>query len=241
MSQLLDIDSGKNVGLAPGSSGNSNSSPSALTESIAPPTEDYFYSTGKMPVEENDGIGGVSSSQRQEQPPPPPRPMETSSSSSAVARITVPKRVCQGGFDEKFEVDPYNVNLRGLMTANEYTDAVTILNETIKPARSKKLDAALLATGMLMVPVAVWGVRHGSQQKKRKKLLLKAIADFNGKHPHLYMRWNRRPASVLTIERRREDLHGTAPPPPPGADAAESGAMVPSGAKTQAYFEYQVN
>ena len=129
-----------------------------------------------------------------------------------------------GGFDFKFETDPYDVKLYNLMTATEYTDAMTHINDTLKPSRAKKLDTALLMTGVLMIPLAVWGVRHGMLTKKRKRLLRSAILEFNAKNPSLYMRWNRRPESSLTIERRRDDLHGVAP----SSQALEKHGSVPN-------------
>lgn len=119
-------------------------------------------------------------------------------------RIVVPQRVINGGFDFKFEADPYNVNLRGFMSQEEYTDVITALNDTIAPARSKAADTILLASGVLMVPLAIWGARHRMLTKRRKKLLQQYIQDFNRNHASLHMRWNRRPESSLTIERKPE-------------------------------------
>ena len=128
-------------------------------------------------------------------------------------RLKVPKRTVQGGFDEKFEDDPYNLNLKGIISYNDYKDAIQIINARIKPARSKKIDGVLLATGSLMVfPLGIWGVRRFSQAKRRKKLLHEAIREFNANYPTLFMRWNRKPDSCLTIEYRVEEFHG--PPPP---------------------------
>mmetsp|Transcript_3039 Transcript_3039/g.5396 ORF Transcript_3039/g.5396 Transcript_3039/m.5396 type:complete len:159 (-) Transcript_3039:191-667(-) len=126
-------------------------------------------------------------------------------------RIIVPARVVNGGFDTKFESDPYGVNLRGLLTPEQYTDAITRINDDIRSSRSSGVDTALLVTGPLIVPLAVWGARHSVQTKKRKRLLKKSIDSFNGAYPDLLMRWNRRPESCLTIERRTAD-HGAAPP-----------------------------
>ena len=126
-------------------------------------------------------------------------------------RIMVPQRVIQGGLDTKFETDPYGLQLHGLLTAQQYTEAVSAINHTINPARANGVDTALLVTGPLLVPLAVWGVRHKSQVKKRKKLLKKAIDEFHRAYPQLLMRWNRRPASCLTIERRVVEVHGPAP------------------------------
>jgi len=62
----------------------------------------------------------------------------------------------------------------------------------------------LLGTGVLMLPLAIWGMRHRMLTKRRKKLLSAAIDEFNATHPHLHMRWNRRPHSMLTIEKRAD-------------------------------------
>jgi hypothetical protein len=133
-------------------------------------------------------------------------------------RILVPHRAINGGMDVKFETDPYDVKLHGIMTAAQYTDAMRQLNDRLKPSRSKKIDTFLLATGPLMVPLALWGVRHRHLTKKRKRLMTAYIDDFNAANPTLFMRWNRRPESFLTIERRNVDLHGMPPPRPPGLD-----------------------
>eukprot|EP00526_Cylindrotheca_closterium_P020929 CAMPEP_0113630218 /NCGR_PEP_ID=MMETSP0017_2-20120614/15697_1 /TAXON_ID=2856 /ORGANISM="Cylindrotheca closterium" /LENGTH=205 /DNA_ID=CAMNT_0000540667 /DNA_START=129 /DNA_END=746 /DNA_ORIENTATION=+ /assembly_acc=CAM_ASM_000147 len=103
---------------------------------------------------------------------------------------------------EKFEEDPYDVDLLGIMTNDEYTAAIQAINNLIKKARPGKVDGVLLATGALMVPLMIWGVRHSKQMKKRKKKLNQGIAEFNAANPTLYMRWNRKPKSILTIERR---------------------------------------
>lgn len=148
------------------------------------------------------------------------------------ARLVVPKRMCQGGFDEKFEEDTYNLDLKGVISPAEYSLAVRRINERIKPARSKAIDGALLATGVLMVPLGLWGARRYSQAKRRKKLLLEAIREFNEAYPSLYMRWNRRPVSCLTIEHRVEGVHG---PPPPSSVVNETSGL--QGSK-DVYFEY---
>jgi len=120
-------------------------------------------------------------------------------------RIIIPQRSCSGGLDFKFETDPHNVRLHDLLSPQEYTQAIESLNETIRPARATKLDGALLVTGPLMVPLAVWGIRHNRQTKRRKRLLKEAIESFNNERPTLYMRWNRDTGgSYLSIEARQE-------------------------------------
>jgi len=95
------------------------------------------------------------------------------------------------------------------MTAEEYTDAIQKLNDQLKPSRSSKVDTALLATGVLLVPLALWGAWHGCQTKKRKRLMKKAIDEFNAVNPGLWMRWNRRPQSFLSIEKREDVTNAT--------------------------------
>jgi len=121
-------------------------------------------------------------------------------------RIVVPTRQVQGGFDFKFETDPYDVNLHGILSSQEYEDVIRDINQRMKPARANTIDGVLLATGPLLVPLALWGVRHSAQTRKRKRLLTQAIADFNDSHPELLMRWNRTgPESKLTIESRQTE------------------------------------
>jgi hypothetical protein len=125
--------------------------------------------------------------------PRPPKPK----------RIIVPQKSCNGGFDFKFDADPQNVNLLDLLSPQDYTDAITTLNETTKKSRSTKLDASLLVTGPLLVPLAAWGIRHFAQTKRRKKLLVLGINHFNDLHPTLYMRWNHAiSGSFLSIQPR---------------------------------------
>lgn len=69
------------------------------------------------------------------------------------------------------------------------------------------------------MPLAVWGVRHKKQAKKRKRLLREAIDEFNADHPTLFMRYHRKPSSKLTIEKRIEEFHG---PPPPRTSSSSS-------------------
>lgn len=117
-------------------------------------------------------------------------------------RIIVPQRIVSGGLDSKFETDPYDVKLHGLMSPDQYTEAIENLNEKMRKSRAGKIDGALLATSIFVVPLPLWGVRHRSRTKKRKQLLREAIHDFNTRYPELMMRWNRRPQSSLTIEVR---------------------------------------
>lgn len=143
--------------------------------------------------------------------------------SSGKQRIVVPVRPVNGGFDLKYETDPYNIKLYDIMASQEYEDAITRVNDRLRPSRSKIVDTACLVTGPLLVPLAVWGVRHNILVRRRKKLLKEAIQEFNETHQGLYMRYNRRPESCLTIEKR---VDGASYPPPPLTPVANSEMVV---------------
>ena len=118
-------------------------------------------------------------------------------------KIVVPTRTIAGGFASKFESDPYTVKLYGILTPDQYTEIIKALNHRLRKARPNVIDGALLVTGPLILPLAVWGIRHKHQTGKRKKLLQKAISEFHTQYPHLYMRWNVHTSPhCLTIERR---------------------------------------
>ena len=119
-------------------------------------------------------------------------------------RIVVPQKAIQGGTDCKFISDPYRLELHGMMSPEEYTSSIEQVNKRLKKARATFIDGALLVTGPLLVPLMLWGIRHRGQVKKRKRKLKKAILEFNAQYPHLLMRWNPKPESKLTIERRQE-------------------------------------
>jgi hypothetical protein len=62
-------------------------------------------------------------------------------------RIIVPQRQVQGGFDFKFETDPYDVKLHGIMTHQQYTTVISAVNKRLKRARAGAIDGVLLVTG----------------------------------------------------------------------------------------------
>lgn len=163
---------------------------SAIT--VHPPSSVPAEKTEDTPV-----IAGIGKIKRNNAPRQPKPKKE---------RIIVPERSINGGLDFKFETDPANIDLCDLLTEEDYTDSITILNDTLRPSRSKTVDAGLLVTGPLILPLALWGVRHSKQVKKRKLLLVQAIQDFNDAHSTLYMRYNR-PGNLnfLSIERRKPE------------------------------------
>lgn len=100
-------------------------------------------------------------------------------------------------------------HLHNLLTPEEYEREIIMLNEKIKKSRAKKIDVALLGTGALLVPLALWGVRHSKQQKNRRKLIEEGVWEFNERMSmdgrNLCMVWNRAKVvgggeSYLTIE-----------------------------------------
>jgi hypothetical protein len=153
-------------------------------------------------------------------------------------RIIVPQRQVQGGFDFKFETDPYDVKLYGIMTQQQYTTAIAAVNNRLRRARAGTIDGVLLMTGPLILPLAVWGVRHRNQTRRRKQLLKKAMEEFGLQNPALLMRWNRRPHSILTIERRPVDL-AQAPQPQQQATPNEPMAQEEVAVLAQAQVQVQ--
>jgi len=117
--------------------------------------------------------------------------------------LVVPQYVVNGGFDIKFQIDPHEVDLKGLLGGEEYRYSVARINEAIEPARANAGDFAMLATGVAMVPLIPFGVRTWHRKKWRKRLLLASIDEFNMHHPELKMRWRPAPASELVIDRRQ--------------------------------------
>jgi len=122
-------------------------------------------------------------------------------------RIIIPGRTIQAGLETKFEYSPKKVKggLHNLLSPKEYKDAIVGLNDYLKRSRSSPLvDGMLLATGPLMIPLAVWSIRHKKQIKLRKKLLQEAIHEFNDTHETLWMKYMKRSnGNILTIEERK--------------------------------------
>jgi hypothetical protein len=132
--------------------------------------------------------------------------------------IYVPTYSCNGGLDTKFNQFARHAkpsHLHGLLTTEEYEREITTLNDKIKKARAKSLDVALLASGALMVPLAMWGVRHGRQVKRKRALIEEGVWEFNQRMSmdgrRLQMIWNRAKVvgggeSYLTIEENDTEL-----------------------------------
>jgi hypothetical protein len=132
--------------------------------------------------------------------------------------IYVPTYSCNGGLDAKFNQYARHArpsHLHGLLTPEEYEREIATLNDKIKKARANSLDVALLASGVLMVPLALWGVRHGKQVKRKRNLIEEGVLEFNQRMStdgrNLQMIWNRSNVvgggeSYLTIEEKEIEL-----------------------------------
>lgn len=124
---------------------------------------------------------------------------------SNIVRVIVPQRCINGGLDYKFDPDPNVIKscdvFKGVLLDEEYHDWVVRLNDSIKPARSKKGDMVMLVLAPVPFVLPIWGLRRKSLAKKRKQMMGEVIDHFNAAYqPNLFMQWNRRPISQLTIE-----------------------------------------
>ena len=134
--------------------------------------------------------------------------------------IFVPTYSCNGGLDTKFNPHPRYArpsSLHNLLTPEDYEVAIQTLNDKIKRSRAKKLDYVLLGTGPLLVPLALWGARHGRQVKQRRKLIEEGVWEFNERMQmegkNVKMEWNRSKytggaESYLTIEEAEGEQSG---------------------------------
>ena len=119
--------------------------------------------------------------------------------------ITVPQRVINFGVDFKFEEDPYHVLLNGVMSAEDYVAAICPINDALKECRATNLDHALLMAGPAMLPLIPWALRHKSQRQQRRKIMQRAVNQFNLSNTlSLVMRWQTRPSKQLTIWRKAD-------------------------------------
>lgn len=144
--------------------------------------------------------------------------MMTPTNKPKTKRVYVPAYSCNGGMDTKFNPHPRHAkpsDLHGILTAEEYTREISTLNDKIKKARSTSVDIALLATGPLMIPLALWGVRHGKQAKRKRTLIEEHVWDFNQRmtmdRRNIQMIWNRSKVvggseSYLTIEEIENEM-----------------------------------
>ncbi|KAL7490206.1 hypothetical protein ACHAW6_015974 [Cyclotella cf. meneghiniana] len=126
--------------------------------------------------------------------------------------IVVPTYSVNGGLDTKFNSSPRYArpsHLHNLLSPEEYTSTIEVLNDNIKRYRNGTIDKACLAAGPLMLPLAVWGIRHNAKVKKTRGEIERSVDDFNDRMEregrNVRMFWNRCRAgaggeSYLSIE-----------------------------------------
>jgi hypothetical protein len=98
-------------------------------------------------------------------------------------RIIVPEYMCNAGANTKFEADPSDVDLKGIITPEAYFNSITELNEALSHARYRPIDFFLAGSaGLLPFMLIGWGVRHRKLRTKHKKILIDFMQKFNDVH-----------------------------------------------------------
>ena len=118
--------------------------------------------------------------------------------------IDIPQRSVNMGMDIKFEDDPYNVKLNGIMTADEFIAVVKDINAALLECRATTLDHTLLMMGPTMLPLIPWAIRSKMHKTQRKKIMKRCVESFNHHNPLLVMRWQTHPEKQLSIMRKRD-------------------------------------
>jgi len=102
--------------------------------------------------------------------------------------IIVPQRIINI-VDIKFDEDPYNVTLYGILSADEYKREIRDVNNALQSCRSTFLDHALMFSGPALLPLIPWAIRSKQRKKERRETMEGCIDEFNRRHPDLTMRW----------------------------------------------------
>jgi hypothetical protein len=129
---------------------------------------------------------------------------------SSVARVPmapmihVDLRVVNMGMDIKLEDDPFQLQLNGVMKADELVSEIQIINRELETCRATSVDQALLLMGPMMLPLIPYAIRKKAATKKRRKIMEMCVRNFNNRHPDLLMRWMTRPEKHLLIMRRSD-------------------------------------
>jgi hypothetical protein len=120
--------------------------------------------------------------------------------------IAVPMRHVNMGFDIKFEEDPFNVKLHGIITPREYTNVIAMINKALEDCRQSPTDQSLFFMGPALLPLIPWVMRNKKLKDMRRKIMKRVVGDFNNNYVHLTMRWQTRPLKELIIM-RSDDAH----------------------------------
>lgn len=113
-------------------------------------------------------------------------------------------RYINGGMDIKFEADPFNTTLHGILGADEYSAAMDDLNDRMRQCRSSYVDKSLLIAGPLLFPLIPFALRKKAKSKLRRRIITRFVNDFNRQYTGLLMRWQSRPFKQLAIFSRAE-------------------------------------
>jgi len=125
--------------------------------------------------------------------------------------VIIPERPVLAGLDAKYDPDPTLVELSSLgLSPDKYHQIVSDINDSLRQNRPSAVDVACLATGMAMIPLAVWALRHASRERKKKNILTLHMDEFNAQGLGWVLRWNRRTVvggePHLTIEKALKEF-----------------------------------
>lgn len=116
-----------------------------------------------------------------------------------INEINVNMRIINMGSDIKFEDDPFNIRLYGIMDPFDYSNSIKKINDELEKCRANSIDHALLTAGPTIIPLIPWAIRQKIRKSKRREIIAKGVDNFNKEHPQLFMRWQTRPEKKLTI------------------------------------------
>jgi len=119
--------------------------------------------------------------------------------------IICPIRTINGGIDIKFDNDPINVTLYGIITPDDYTNAMNIINNELLQCRSTNVDVALLMMGPIIVPLIPYAIRQMQFKKLRRRIMKRCVLDFNQRNSDLYMRYDTKPKMLSIMTRKQAD------------------------------------
>jgi hypothetical protein len=128
----------------------------------------------------------------------PSNPNSTNNNIPTKKRIIIPTYSVNGGLDIKFNSNPRDArpsHLHNLLPPQEYEACINVINDNLKKYRNGKIDKACLVTGPLMIPLAIWGIRHNKKVKKSRGEIERSVEEFNdkmeGEGRNVRMFWNR--------------------------------------------------
>jgi len=136
----------------------------------------------------------------------PPNDLKRQNTQFMKNRIEVEMHTVNLGVDIKFEDDPFNTTLYGIMSGEDYGTSIKKINYALLECRATKIDHALLLMGPMMLPLIPWSMRNKEKKKLRRKIMTQCVEEFNRDYPHLMMRWEKRPVKRLTIMKLKDAI-----------------------------------